>query len=84
MPAMLGEILAPQSGHGDECSDSVLMMTRYEAPLVGILPDRKSGTRGAPCGHDVSVGLRLRSDPCEKIEYQGFDGIRQLGLQLYG
>ena len=77
MTAMLGEILVPHGGNGYECSDTLLMVTRYEAALIGILPDGKSRTRGTPCGHDLNVGPRSGPDPFEEIEYQGVDGIRQ-------
>jgi hypothetical protein len=59
MAAMLGEMLAPKGSHGNEGSDTMLMVTRYEAPLVGILPGGQPGTRGAPRGHDLPIGLRL-------------------------
>jgi hypothetical protein len=80
MAAMLGEMLAPKGSHGNEGSDTMLMVTRYEAPLVGILPGGQPGTRGAPRGHDLPIGLRLGPDPFEEIESQGIDGIRQRGL----
>ncbi len=67
--AMLGEILASKSSHGNDCSDTLLMVTSYEAPLIGILPDRKPGTRSAPRGHDLGIGLRTGPDPFEEIEY---------------
>ena len=77
---MPGEMLLPKGGQANDCSDAVLESTRYEAPITGILPYRKAGTRGAPRGHDLGIGLRIGPDPFEEIEDQGVDGIRQRNL----
>ena len=80
MAAMPGEMLAPKDGHGNECPDTLLIVTCYEAPVIRILPDGKPGTRGAPRGHDLGIGPRFGPDPFEEIEYEGVNGVRQRGL----
>lgn len=69
MGAMLGEILAPMCGQGNESSDTLLVVTCYEAPLIGFLPDWKPGTRGVPRGHDIGIGPRFGPDPFQEIKY---------------
>jgi len=80
MGAMLGQMLAPKGGHIDEHSEALLVMTPYEATLIGVLPDWKTGAGGSPCIHHLRIRPRLGSDPFEQIEYQGFYRIRQGGL----
>jgi hypothetical protein len=75
MGTIPGEMLLPKGGQGDDCSDALLESTHYEAPITGILPDWKTGTRGAPRGHDLGIGLRIGPDPFEEVEYQGVNGI---------
>ena len=77
---MLHQMLAPEGGHGNACSDTLLRAACDEAARVGILPDWKTGARGPPCGHDLGIGPRSGPDPFEEIEYQGVDGIRRGGL----
>ncbi len=47
---MLGEKLTPNRGHRDHF-EAVFKMTLYEATLIGIFPNRKTGAGGAPCIH---------------------------------
>jgi hypothetical protein len=47
---MLGEKLSPNGGHRD-AFEAVFEMTPYEATLIGIFPNRKTGAGGAPCTH---------------------------------
>jgi hypothetical protein len=80
MGPMLGEMLTPKGGHGDELSETLLTMPPYEATLDSVLPNRKTGAGGSPCVHHFRIRPRSASDPFEQIEYQGLYRIRQRGL----
>jgi hypothetical protein len=80
MGAMPGEMRAPNGGHRDEHSQALLVMTRYESTLIGVLPDWKTGAGSPPCVHYLGIRSRFGSDPFEQIEYQGFHRIRQRSL----
>jgi hypothetical protein len=77
---MLGEMLSPEDGQRDDLAETVVMMPPYEAALGSVLPNRKTGAGGSPCGHYLRIRPRFGSDPLEQIEYQGFDRVRQRGL----
>jgi hypothetical protein len=39
---MSGEMLTPKGGHGYERSEALLVVTRDEATIIGVLPDREA------------------------------------------
>ena len=75
--ALLGEMLAPENGHGDDLSQARLMMPRDEATLSSVLPNRKTRAGGSPCVHHFGMRPRAGSDPFEQIEDQDLYRVRQ-------
>ena len=46
-----------------------------EAAFVGLFPNRQPRTGCAPGIHHVSIWPSFRTDPFQKIEDQGFNGV---------
>jgi hypothetical protein len=67
---VLPEMVCTRCRYRNEPAEPGLVVLNDETTALCVFPDRKSGTRGAPCVEHLVVGTRASSEPLEEVEHK--------------